>query len=216
MDEFTAPIWSSIALVTIDMQRDTLDGQPLAVAGTSEVVPRVAALASAFRAADRPIVHVVRLYTPGGENADLVRRRTLAAGNSFLEPGTDGVQLAPGILPAPLELDARRLLAGGAQLAGPREWIIFKPRWGAFFQTSLEVLLHGEAVTTIAVAGCNFPNCPRTTVYEASERDFRVVLAEDAVSGVYDRGLAELRGIGVDIVSTAEIVARVGAGAVSD
>jgi len=39
MDEFTAPALSSIALVTIDTQRDTLDGQPLAVDGTSEVVP---------------------------------------------------------------------------------------------------------------------------------------------------------------------------------
>ncbi len=209
MDAFTAPVWSSIALVTIDMQRDTLDGQPLAVAGTSEVVPRVAALADAFRAADRPIVHVVRLYTPGGENADLVRRQTLADGNSFLEPGTGGAQLAPGILAAPLELDAGRLLAGGAQRVGSREWIIFKPRWGAFFQTTLEVLLRGEGVTTVAVAGCNFPNCPRTTVYEASERDLRVVLAEDAVSGVYDRGLAEMRGIGVEVVSTAEIIDRV-------
>ena len=34
--------------------------------------------------------------------------------------------------------------------------------------------------------GCNFPNCPRTSIYEASERDFRVVLARDAISGFPD------------------------------
>lgn len=37
-------------------------------------------------------------------------------------------------------------------------------------------------------AGCNFPNCPRTSIYEASERDFRTVLVRDAISGLYERG----------------------------
>ena len=56
----------------------------------------------------------------------------------------------------------------------------------------------------------NFPNCPRTSIYEASERDFRVVLAEDAVSGLYDKGREELRDTGVQLLSTAEIVQSVG------
>ena len=30
-------------------------------------------------------------------------------------------------------------------------------------------------VDTIVVAGCNLPNCPRATLFEASERDFRTV-----------------------------------------
>ena len=45
--------------------------------------------------------------------------------------------------------------------------------------------------------GCNFPNCPRTTIYEASERDFRIVLANDATSARYDIGLRELKNTGV-------------------
>jgi len=49
---------------------------------------------------------------------------------------------------------------------------------------------------TIATAGCNFPNCPRTTLYEASERDIRLVLASDAVSGIYEQGRKELAGVG--------------------
>jgi nicotinamidase-related amidase len=75
------------------------------------------------------------------------------------------------------------------------------------------MLVRDEAVTTLTVAGCNFPNCPRTTVYEASERDFRLVLAEDAISGVYDRGLDEMRAIGVNVMSTDEIGARLTAAA---
>ena len=50
---------------------------------------------------------------------------------------------------------------------------------------------------TVVVCGCNFPNCPRTTIYEASERDFRVVLAIDAISGLDERGMEELGNIGV-------------------
>jgi nicotinamidase-related amidase len=53
--------------------------------------------------------------------------------------------------------------------------------------------------------GCNFPNCPRTSIYEASERDFRIVLVEDAVSGLYERGTEEMRNIGVRLMSTNEL-----------
>lgn len=38
-----------------------------------------------------------------------------------------------------------------------------------------------------------------TTIYEASEREFLVVLVRDATSGVYARGLDELKRIGVAV-----------------
>jgi nicotinamidase-related amidase len=47
----------------------------------------------------------------------------------------------------------------------------------------------------IATAGCNFPNCPRITLYEASERDYRLVLIGDAVSGIYEQGRWQLERI---------------------
>jgi hypothetical protein len=49
------------------------------------------------------------------------------------------------------------------------------------------------------------PNCPRTTIYEASERDFRIILAKDATSLTYDiGGLQELQNIGVYLINTDE------------
>jgi nicotinamidase-related amidase len=63
-------------------------------------------------------------------------------------------------------------------------------------------------VTTLVFSGCNFPNCPRTSIYEASERDFRVVVARNAVSGLYERGERELVGIGVHLHDSAEVVER--------
>jgi len=203
-----APDFASVALVTIDTQRDTLDGQPFEVPGTSAALPEMRRLAAAFRAAGRPIVHVVRLYRPDGSNVDLCRRRAVADGARLVLAGSPGAELASDLVPASAPgLDTQLLLAGGIQHAGPGEAIIYKPRWGAFFQTPLEAHLRALGVSTLVFAGCNFPNCPRTSIYEASERDFRLVLVEDAVSGLYERGKDELRGIGVALMNAAELTA---------
>jgi nicotinamidase-related amidase len=206
--EYVSPAFGAAALITIDIQVDTLDGQPLEVPGTSAAVPRIAALAAAFRAAGRPIVHVVRLYRSDGSNVDLCRRAAVEAGAAILAPGSRGSQLAPGVVRrgGAFALAADELLAGRAQDVGPGEVVMYKPRWGAFYATTLEDHLRRQDVSTIVFCGCNFPNCPRTSIYEASERDFRVVLADDAVSGLYDRGRRELEGIGVALMPTAEVV----------
>ena len=213
---YLAPDFTSVALLTIDTQRDTLDGQPFEIPGTAVALPEMRRLAEAFRATGRPIVHVVRLYQPDGSNVDLCRRRTVAEGARLVLAGSPGAELAPGLVPpnAP-GLDAQLLLAGGIQHAGPGEVVIYKPRWGAFFQTPLEAHLRALGVSTLVFAGCNFPNCPRTSIYEASERDFRLVLVEDAISGLYERGKDELRTIGVVLMRTAELVTALGAAASS-
>ena len=46
-------------------------------------------------------------------------------------------------------------------------------------------------------------------MYEASARDFRIVLATDAVSGLYDRGLDEVHRIGVHCMSTLEVCSAI-------
>jgi hypothetical protein len=53
----------------------------------------------------------------------------------------------------------------------------------------------------------NFPNCTRTSIYEASERDFRIVLATDAISRLYDRASKELANIGVHLMNSSELLA---------
>jgi nicotinamidase-related amidase len=207
-DAYLAPDLTRVALVTIDTQRDTLDGQPFEVPGTSAALPAMRRLAEAFRTADRPIVHVVRLYRPDGSNADLCRRRALEDGARLVLAGSPGAELAPGLLRADApRLDGPLLLAGGIQRVGPREVIIYKPRWGAFFQTPLEAHLRPLGVSTLVFSGCNFPNCPRASIYEASERDFRIVLVRDAVSGLYERGEQEMQAIGVGLMEADALVA---------
>jgi nicotinamidase-related amidase len=92
---------------------------------------------------------------------------------------------------------------------GMAEWVFYKPRWSAFFDTELASRLKELNVDTIVVAGCNFQNCPSATLFDATERYFRVVLASDAVSGNSAAGLEWCKGIGVAPLSTQVIESRV-------
>lgn len=203
----TQPQAQTSALITIDVQNDfTLPGAPMAIPGTYERIGLMRELLLAFRAARRPIVHIVRLYLPDGSNVDLCRREEVRQGLALVNPDTPGAELVSALKPRPdIQLDAARLLAGEFQPIGPEEWILYKPRWDAFYRTPLEAHLRRLGVDTLVFCGCNFPNCPRSSIYGASNRDFRLVLATDAVSGLYERGLEELRGIGVTLMTTREI-----------
>lgn len=197
------------ALLTIDVQRDFYEeGAPAEIAGTRERLPQMRRAVAAFRAARRPVVHVVRLYLPDGSNAEPVRLPLLASGLSIVAPGTPGSQVAADLLPDPrFELDPRALLDGELQPVGDQEWVMYKPRWGAFYRTRLEEHLHDLGVETVVVAGCNWPNCPRTTLYEASERDFGVALVTDALSGLHEQGVGEARGIGTSLLTSEQVEA---------
>ena len=200
MDAHTRPDFSRSALLTIDLQRDFVSG----VAGTAAVLPAVRRLADAFRTAGRPVVHVVRLYLPDGRNADLCRRTLRGTAN----PYTPGSQLADG-LAAGAELDPDLLLSGDAQEIGPGEHLIYKPRWSAFYGTRLLDHLTGRAVDTVVVAGCNYPNCPRATLVDATERDLRTVAVRDAISGWTADADREMPGMGIACLDAAQVVTAV-------
>ena len=74
MQSLVEPHFDSAALLTIDVQIDTLDGGAPEIPGTSTAVPRIAGLCNAFRSAGLPIVHIVRLYLADGSNAEFARR----------------------------------------------------------------------------------------------------------------------------------------------
>ena len=204
MNENVRPRRDSAVLLTIDTQEDfTVPGAPAEIDGTAEAVPRMKRLVEAFRAEDAPIVHVVRLYKQDGSNVDQCRRADIEAGAEIVRPGTEGAELVEALKPSgDVRLDSERLLAGEFQAIGPSEWVLYKPRWGAFYRTDLQDFLEDRSIDTIVTCGCNFPNCPRTTIYEASERDHRLILVPDATSGVYERGLEELENIGVAVNDT--------------
>jgi nicotinamidase-related amidase len=199
LTKYTIPAPERSALLTIDVQRDFTDaGAPAEIPGTSAAVPAMRRVLRAYRQRRLPIVHVLRLYLADGTNADVCRRQMIEDGKAVVLPGTPGAELVEPLKPkSDVRLDASMLLAGKLQILGNSEWAMYKPRWDAFYGTPLEKHLRDLAITTVVVVGCNFPNCPRATIYGASMRDFRTVLISDAVSGLYDQGLRELNGIAV-------------------
>jgi nicotinamidase-related amidase len=211
-DKFTSADWRNAALLTIDTQNDfTLPNSPFSITGTFEIVPKMRQVLHVFRTAHKPIIHVTRIYNSDGSNVDLCRKKAIAElGNKLVIAGTQGAELVDKLKPSSsskVRLDTELLLDGKLQQVAMKEWIMYKPRWGAFYATPLEKHLHKLNANTVVICGCNFPNCPRTTVYEASERDFRVVLISDATSNIYERGLHELDDIGVELMTSDECIA---------
>jgi nicotinamidase-related amidase len=163
-----------------------------------------------FRKHNKPIVHIVRIYKKDGSNVDLCRRRAVTHGLRVVIENTPGSELADELLAAPsVRLDHQKLLSGSIQKVSSNEVIIFKPRWGAFYQTPLDTHLKRLNVSTLIFIGCNYPNCPRTSIYEASERDYKIVLVEDAVSGLYPKGSAEMKNIGVFLMKSSDVLVRI-------
>jgi nicotinamidase-related amidase len=207
MDEYTRPDYQHMALITIDVQNDfALPGAPLEIKGTMEVIPAIVTLLKLFRKLSKPVVHIIRLYKEDGSNVDIVRRKWVESGVIAGRPGSEGAELVAGMKPNAVRLDSKLLLKGGVQALAANEYVIYKPRWGAFYGTPLEKFLHKHKINTLVFTGCNFPNCPRTSIYQASERDFRIVIVRDALSGIYEKGIEELKNIGCEIVQAQDLV----------
>lgn len=205
MVDYVVPDWANAALVVIDVQRDFVDG-PAAVPGTHEVIPAIAATVAEFRRLGRPIVHVVRSYRPGDSDVDLPRRAAVEAGEALVAPGTAGAEIPGELLPGAVDLDWDSLRFGAVQEIGATEFVLFKPRWSAFFRTPLDSLLGDHDVTTVVVAGCNLPNCPRATLFDASELDYRTVLVSDATSQTTPERLSDLERIGVQLRTADQVI----------
>ncbi|MFE6795910.1 cysteine hydrolase family protein [Paenibacillus chitinolyticus] len=208
MNTYIQPNLVTSALLTIDTQNDfSLPGAPAEIPGTSEVLPVMGRLLEQCRAHGIPVIHVIRIYERDGSNADLCRKAMIEAGAAIAAPGTWGADLADAIKPPHAEeLRFEALLGGEIQAIGEREWVVYKSRWGAFYNTQLEDFLKERGIDTLIFTGCNFPNCPRTSMYEASERDFKAIMVEDAISGVYEKGKEEIRNIGISIYDSASLI----------
>ena len=208
MQDYLSPERDRLALITIDAQRDfVLSNSPVAVGGASATVPHMHRLTQAFRHAQAPIVHMVRLYRCNGSNVDLCHRAQIESGQRIVMPGTMGCEIIDELKSAPAQrIEPELLLDGKLQEVGSKEWICYKPRLSAFFQTPVEEHLKALGVSTIVICGTDFSTSPRSSVYAAANRDFRMVLATDAISGATDAGLNELAQIGVYLMTTDKLL----------
>ncbi|WP_435298797.1 cysteine hydrolase family protein [Timonella sp. A28] len=202
-DPYTAPNFDSSALIVIDVQNDFLDDGPLGVAGTADRLGELERLTKLYRRAGRPIVHVIRLYQ--GEDVDTVRRSRFEAGQRVVQPHTEGADIPQRLLPVEVRLKPEQLMTGEPQRVGELEFVVWKPRWSAFHRTNLDAILRGLGVDTVVIAGCNFPNCPRASLFDATELDYRAVVVTDATSAVTAERIEDMQQIGVIPVRVADL-----------
>jgi nicotinamidase-related amidase len=168
----------STALVAVDMHRGHLDPSmatlPLAAERCGPVIARAAELFQELRAVGVRVIHVVTEYREPGEIGSnpfwkAIHDDPTKARKGILRhnlAGSPGTQIIP-------ELQAE----GDLVVRG-------KKRYSAFYATDLEFLLRRLGADTLILAGINTTTCILCTAFEATNRDFHVVIASDAVDSM--------------------------------
>lgn len=198
------------ALIIVDMQNDFLHpGGSFAqfarqhpeamidmpfLAGT---IPHVARLATAFRAAGRPVVYVAHVLNRDYSDAAFPFWRL------GLEPGTsNGTHCVEGTWGAAI-LDELR--------PHPGEHMVVKKGFGGFSNTVLDTILRNAGVTTCVVAGVTTCVCVSNTVRGGVEHNYRMILVSDAVAEVsrdtHEAELKTMNRVFADVKTTDEVVA---------
>lgn len=167
------------AAVAIDMHRGHLDPEvatlPLPAERCGPVIDRAAALFRALRQQGVPVVHVVTEYRDAGEIAanpfwhaierDPAKARKGMSRHNII--GGRGTEIIPALL------DSGDIVVGG------------KKRYSPFLGTGLDFVLRRKlGVDTLILAGINTSSCVLCCGFEATNRDYRVVIAADAVDSM--------------------------------
>jgi biuret amidohydrolase len=166
------------AVVAVDMHRGHLDPAvatlPLAAERCAPLVKRAAALFADLRARGVPVVHVVTEYRDTAE---------IAANPFWKAAHDDPTKARRGIL--------SHNLAGGPgteiipELRDARDAVVrSKKRYSVFTPTDLEFVLRRLGADTLILAGINTTTCVLCAAFEATNRDFRVIVASDAVDSM--------------------------------
>lgn len=179
----------------IDMQRGFLDKESsLCIGMAADTVPACAALIDHCHEKGIPVFFVTRRYRADGSDVEHTRYK------AWLEGGRPLSELWPESAGYPEEF---------AVLPGDRH--IIKPRFSAFFQTELDMMLRRLGVDTVILAGTTTPNCIRTTMYDALSLEYNSIVISDCTSSVTEdiqqANLRDMRNIGAHVMSLEEFMA---------
>jgi nicotinamidase-related amidase len=163
------------AVVAVDMHRGHLDPSvatlPLPAERCGPLIGRAAALFDALRALGVPIVHVVTEYRDPRETQANPFKAAINDDPTKNRRGTSRHQLlgGPGVEVVPQLYRSGDLVVHG------------KKRFSAFLHTDLQFVLDRLLqVDTLIVAGVNTTSCVLCTSFDATNLDYRVIVASDA------------------------------------
>ena len=153
---------AATALLVVDMQNDfLLPGAPVRTPGGLELVPAIAAVARACRAAGFPVVFTQEMHRADGSDFGI----ELAFEPAHCLEGTPGMELVDGLGCEP-----------GDVLIGR------KRRYDAFLGTDLDLVLRARGIENLLVAGVCADICVISTVQHARNLDYRVFVLRDLVA----------------------------------
>lgn len=178
------------ALIIIDMEKAFVEpegGHCIAMAKAT--VPACNRAAEEARAAGIPVFWVKRIYRQDGSDVEFTRYPVWDAAGRPLGPdsaGTNSIEEPEGLI------------------RKPEDYVIIKPRWSAFFQTELDLILRRKRIDTVILIGTTTPNCIRTTCYDAVALDYRTVILEQCCSSntpeIQQANIEDMERIGAVIV----------------
>lgn len=211
IDEFTRPVALSAAtsaLVIVDMQNASGNrayglGRMLASQGRLEeaeyrfarierlLIPNIQRLAAAFRAAGARVVYLTYgCALPDYSDAPVHLGKWLQATRNCA--GQPEHEIVAELAPEPGDL------------------VLNKTTIGAFASTGLDAALRGMGVGEIVVVGVSTNNCVGMTAMEAADRQYGVVLVDDATGTCSDEMQAAtvktFRRLWGRVATTAEVI----------
>ena len=165
------------ALINVDLQNCFVDGYPFPPPDGLAVLDRINRLAAVWRAAGILVVHTSHVLRPDGSNMGVLG------------------ELAPPVRAGIINKGAQSAALHERLVVDPRDILLDKPRFGAFYGTDLELILRARGIDTVIIAGIATNVCCETTAREAAVRDFRVLFLSDGTTtfGIGGTSAAELQ-----------------------
>lgn len=177
------------AMIVIDMERGFVEPESAHCIRTAKAtVPACSRAMALAREKGIPVFLVNRVYRSDGSDVEAVRYHSWVQGGKAMTPGSTGCcscEMPEGMEPQ------------------PGDYTLIKPRWSAFFQTELDLILRRLRIETVILIGTTTPNCVRTTCYDAISLDYNVVLLPECCSSqtaeIQSANLADMERVGAQL-----------------
>lgn len=160
------------ALIVVDMQNSFCAdeggcGKPgLPIQNLQSAIQPCVKLVAAAREASIPIIYTRYMYRPDYADGGVLIKHLLPELKDFkaLQSGTWDVEVIPELTPH------------------DGDFIVDKNRPSSFYGTNLESILNGIGADSLVVCGVTTNCCVESTVRDASHRDYKTFVVQDAVA----------------------------------
>ena len=179
------------ALIVIDMQRGFINEESSCyIKGAKATIPACAKMIRGCREMGIPVFFVNRLYRSNGSDVEHTRFPYWLKGGKPISQGCEeniSSDMPEEFCPC------------------DKDYFIRKPRFSAFFNTELDLILRRLGIRNIIIIGTTTPNCVRTTCYDGISLEYNVAVVSDCTSSATDEiqecNLRDMENVGAQIIS---------------